>query len=106
MGEVLSFPQTQEPLGDEPEIRVSVGSPDSDTLGRMRMSSEEFEQYLDNFGSVLAKMFPWVTIKLYSRLDDGSDVHITHTAYDSHSEKIEIISLVREVKRGLLGWRI
>lgn len=106
MGEVLSFPQPQETLGDEPEIRVSVGSPDPETLGRMRMSSEEFEQYLDNFGTVLARMFPWATIKLYSRLVDGSDVHITHTAYDSHSEKIEIISLVREVKRGLLGWRL
>tara|TARA_B100000927_G_scaffold278034_1_gene260265 strand:+ start:25311 stop:25649 length:339 start_codon:yes stop_codon:yes gene_type:complete len=106
MANLLSFPERAEPVGDEPEIRVSVGSPDEHTLLQLKMSTEQFEQYLDNFGTVLSRMFPWATIKLYSRLVDGADVHITHTAYDSHIEKIEIISLIREVKRGILGWRM
>lgn len=104
LGKIVNLPIEQEVSNEaEPEIRVCVGEPTRSNLELMRMNEDEFEVYLDAFGTILADMFPWSTIKLYNRLPGDADVIVTHGSYEDHLERVEIVSLVRSVRKGLVG---
>ncbi len=104
MGTLVEFPiEPETSPGPEPEIRVCVGEPTKSNLAFMMMSEDQFEGYLDAFGAILAEMFPWSTIKLYNRLPDGADVIVTYGSYTDHLERTEIVSMVRSVRKGLVG---
>ena len=89
----------------EPEIRVLVGTPDEETLRRSRMTSSEFEKYLDVLGETLAEMYPWATIKLYHRMP-GPDVLVTSGVYEDNLDCARIVSSVRAVRKSLAGYEI